>query len=369
MRFSFCLALAASTLSAAVPYTRRNHHPHPKRAAPSSPINVASSNFLCDVSSDLSVTRDLGFVGMIQDTMIYTYGDTSSSTGAFYMTSDSSSIGTSDPCQVLNTQRTLGDAHPTDMIAPNVLWGELNTVDGFGGTNVVATQGNDGMMFFLKNHRPMGGDDYIVGAGVASVSLSSSKNVTTTRLADHWWDAQAGEPWYGDIGAYNDGTYIWGYGHGGSTHMYVYLTRVLISGWQDLSNWEYYDGSSDSWSNSRMYNPTSEQALQFNDAEGPAWGVGQGQMIWSPYYNKIVWIYIGDYEANGQGLWDVYARTADQPRGPWSSPVELYTVQQSGADPVYCAVANPYFDSTGKSIVVTVDNGAATLQATKVIFE
>lgn len=366
---SLLLALAAVATPSFAASIGSNHHHHSKRSYTSpNPIQVASSAFLCDVQSDLPVIRDLGYVGKIQDTVIYTYGDTETNTGTFYMTSDSSSIGTGDPCYVLNTQRTSDNQHPTDMIAPESAYGETNTADAFGGTNVVPVGGNSGMMFYLVNHRPVGGDDYIVGAGVAQVILTG-QNVSTSRMGKNWWDATAGEPWYGDVGAYTDGNYIWGYGHGGSTHMDVYLTRAPVSGWTDFDNWEYYDGSTDSWSNTRLYNPSSAQAMQWNADEGPVWAVGQGQMIWSPYYQKIVWVYATDFADNSNGVFGVYARTADRPRGPWSSKVELFTVQRAQSDyQVYCAVANPYFDDSGKTLVVTVDNGAATVQATTVNF-
>ena len=163
---SLFLALAATTLSKADSHPHRDTR-HFKRASSSSLIQVSSTSFLCNVLSDLPVTRDLGFVGRIQNTMIYTYGDTLSNTSSFYMTSDSSAIGTSNPCYVLNTQRTSDKQHPTDMVAPNATWGEVNTADAFGGTNVIPFGGihsNQGVMFFLKNHRPLGQADYIRGA-------------------------------------------------------------------------------------------------------------------------------------------------------------------------------------------------------------
>ena len=158
------LALAALFTTLANSFTHR----HTKRATPpASPIRIASTKFLCNVTSDLPVVRDLGYAGRIQNTTIFTFGDTLSNTSSFYMTSDSSSIGTADPCYVLNTQRTADGQHPTDMLAPNAAWGEVNTADAFGGTNVIPTGGsssNEGVMFFLNNHRPSGQTAVIRGA-------------------------------------------------------------------------------------------------------------------------------------------------------------------------------------------------------------
>jgi len=372
MLFTFLLALAASPITIAVPFTHQHRHQHGHRSSRPQhrgELKVASATFLGDQKSDLPVVRDLGFVGKIGNTTIHTYGDTLSSVpGQFYMTSDSSSIGTDDPLFVRNTQRTEDGQHPTDMVSPHHNYSETNTTDAFGGTNVIPTSGKDGMMFFLKNHRP-GGNNTIIGAGVASVHLSHSRNVSTERLCEYWWDGQAGEPWYGDIGGYSDSEYIYGYGHGGmgegfNNHMHVYLNRVPISGWKELSNWEYYDGSTSTWSKNRIYNPTDKQALHWNDAEGPAWAVAQGQMVWSPYYNKILWVFT-------MAMNDaVFARTADRPEGPWSKEVKLYDVKRKTEGSfVYCAVANPYFDESGRSVIVTVNNGADCVQVTRVEFE
>ena len=84
------------------------------------------------------------------------------------LTITTGAIGTDDPCRVLNTQRTKDGQHPTDMVAPNSAYGETNTADAFGGTNVIPLGGvrtaSQGVMFYLKNHRPIGQANYIKGA-------------------------------------------------------------------------------------------------------------------------------------------------------------------------------------------------------------
>lgn len=161
MQTAFLLALAASSLTSAVPHNSKSHaHLHQRQhaekrqdapaSAPANPIKVASANFLCNVKSDLPIVRDLGFVGRIQDTIVYTYGDsqTSPDDPNWWMTSDSSSISSGDPCYVLNTQRTSDGAHQTDLIAPEEKWGETNTEYGFGASTVIPTEGGEGMMFY-----------------------------------------------------------------------------------------------------------------------------------------------------------------------------------------------------------------------------
>lgn len=368
MRVEFSLALAASTLSYAAPFAHQNQHQ--SRSDETSPIKVASATLLGDVKSDLPVGRDLGFVGKIQDTLIFTYGDTISQEGDFFMTSDSSSIGTDDPLYVLNTQRTFDGDHPTDMIAPQAYWDENSSEDAFGGTNVLPTGHGGGMMFFLKNHRP-GGVSTIIGAGVAHVNLDGpNQNVSTERLAEYWWDTRAGEPNYGDVGAYTDGNYIYGYGHGCTDRMHVFLNRAPLLGWTDLANWEYWDGSTNSWTKDRFYNPSDQQALQWNAQDGATWAVAQGQMVWNAYYQKILWVYTTAFADSANGAYAIMARTADKPEGPWSEETKLYRVQnREEGQFVYCAVANPYYDESGKSVVVTVNVGSMTVQAHRVVFE
>lgn len=353
-------------------------------------MTVATAKFRCDVISDLSIVRDGGGIGKIQDTIIFTYGDTQPNKTAdpdatFYLVSDSSSIGTDDPCFVLNTQRNAAGDRVENMV--QLLGNETTGETATGGSAVVATHDNKGMMFFLKvlssghhhvsladslqNHRP-DGTSTIIGGGVAEVTLTPvTHNITTTRLSDYWWETdERAEPQYGDSATYSNGTYVWGVGHGGPENHYAYLLRAPLAddAWKELKNWEYYDGSKGAYSTNRLYNATSDQSMRWSQAEGAIYMVGQGQMVWSEYFQKIMWIY-GYGGADNGWTWTVWARLADTPEGPWGPKVALYTVPRLGeGDYVYNMIANTHLDPTGKSIVVTVDNGSGTIQATDVTF-
>lgn len=112
--------------------------------------------------------------------------------------------------------------------------------------------------------------------------------------------------------------------------MYSYLTRARKATYKDLSTWEYFDGAAGKWSSNRLYNPSPDQALQWNKKDGAVWGVGQGQMIWSNYYNKIMFVYGMNWkEQNGKTA--IMARTANRPRGPWSKAETLFEVEPSVA--------------------------------------
>ena len=137
-----------------------------------------------------------------------------------------------------------------------------------------------GILFFLKNHRP-NGQNTLIGAGVATVSLSSSNVPNATRLAEYWWDANT-EPWYGDIGALRAGEYVYAYGHATSAN-HVYVARVNYTQATQLDSYEYWNGQA--WQSDRLYN--------VSDTESVMWGVDQGQVFWSNYYGCFVFVYCG----------------------------------------------------------------------------
>jgi hypothetical protein len=64
----------------------------------------------------------------------------------------------------------------------------------------------------------------------------------------------------------------------------------------------------------------------------------------------------------------VLAKTSPAPEGPWSDPVTLYqaTPITSGST-IYAAIPHPYYDPSGKSLVVTYTNHPNVIQAIKVV--
>ena len=65
----------------------------------------------------------------------------------------------------------------------------------------------------------------------------------------------------------------------------------------------------------------------------------------------------------------VLVKTAQRPEGPWSEPITLYQATPLISDStVYAAVPHPYFDGSGKTLVVTFTNHPNTIQAIRVRF-
>jgi hypothetical protein len=64
----------------------------------------------------------------------------------------------------------------------------------------------------------------------------------------------------------------------------------------------------------------------------------------------------------------VQARRAPAPEGPWSEAFELYQGHPiTEGSTCYAAVPHPYYDPSGKTLVVTYTNHPNTIQAVKVV--
>lgn len=64
----------------------------------------------------------------------------------------------------------------------------------------------------------------------------------------------------------------------------------------------------------------------------------------------------------------IQAKVAFVPQGPWSDPVELFQatpITKGGV--VYAAAPQPYFDESGKTLVVTFTNNPNVIQAIRVV--
>jgi hypothetical protein len=65
----------------------------------------------------------------------------------------------------------------------------------------------------------------------------------------------------------------------------------------------------------------------------------------------------------------VLAKTSPAPEGPWSDSVTLYQATPiTNGSSIYAAVPHPYYDLTGKSLVVTFTNYPNVIQAINVVF-
>ena len=117
----------------------------------------------------------------------------------------------------------------------------------------------------------------------------------TQRFGDkgYWWPAES-QPRYGDVAAFHDvsGDYIYAWGCSPISItvevgiQYVYMVRVKATDAYDLSKYEYWHGRDAGWS--------STQLTTFNAETAVLWGVGQGQVIYSNFYNCYIFVHLGE---------------------------------------------------------------------------
>lgn len=189
------------------------------------------------------------------------------------------------------------------------------------------------------------------------------------RLAEYWWDGDK-EPRYGDVGAIRRNGYIYAYGHA-KDNPWVYVTRVK---WQEATSmncYEYWNG--DTWQKERL------QTKDLSEKESCFWQVNQGQVIWSNYHNCFLFIYCGTqsiskppallmFHTDNFMSSTVLAQTAPAPAGPWSQPIALHKQKPiTNGSTIYAAAPHPYYDLTGKTLVVTFTNHPNTIQAIRIV--
>lgn len=78
----------------------------------------------------------------------------------------------------------------------------------------------------------------------------------------------------------------------------------------------------------------------------------------------------GSSDSLADNFWNskVQARRAPAPEGPWSEAFELYQSHPiTEGSTCYAAVPHPYYDPSGKSLVVTFTNHPNTIQAVRVV--
>ncbi|KAL9616631.1 MAG: hypothetical protein Q9160_008514 [Pyrenula sp. 1 TL-2023] len=324
------------------------------------PLEVSAVDVLGNVHSNTTfVLRDLGFSGELDHLVILSYGDTlwtnaSYDTSVFRgLTSDSMALATSNPLVVVDVGLN-SRGYPNQFCPIMKEYGEDPDIDAMGITNVVEVCPGLGILYFLKNHRPNNVNN-LIGAGVANVTITQPSNSTypvpkATRLSEYWWDAKK-VPWYGDVGAIKAGDYIYSYGHAES-NPWVYVARVPTEHAFELSEYEYWNG--ENWQ--------KELLTDFGEKESVFWQVNQGQVIWSNYYGCFVFVYADSFVDS-----KIQAKVAYLPEGPWSDPVELFQatpITPGGA--AYAAAPQPYFDKSGKTLVVTFTNLPNVIQAIRV---
>lgn len=302
--------------------------------------------------------RDLGFTGVLDGKIVWSWGDT------LMGTKDHSMICAVDSTSIGSMQAPMSSMD-TALAGNNVRnWIPLNheeekgggySVYSFGGTNIVEIAPNRGIVYYLKMHRP-GGVYKCHGAGVATCEMGPNSVPNAHRHHDTLWTDT--EPCWGDVGiTYNsqDG-HIYAYGHGaaydGELSSRSYLCKVPADEALNLGAYEYWDNGARQWRRERFGKPGQPGTIECTKEMAIFdWhAMNQSTPFWNNYFNK--WMLI---HSNGFPVSPVYCKTADQLEGPWQDHGEVATTEpkDGGGGFRYCVCGHPEFDPSGKTILAT----------------
>jgi hypothetical protein len=353
-------------------------YPQPGHRAPGPgqlPPRVASTHhhgkmrFFHPDGHEHIVSRDVGNSGVLDGKIVWGWGDTLIGAGgrgskANICATDSTSIGhLSDP--MCATDTALWDNN--EYIANFIPCLPHEEKDGglvcyaFGGSNIIEYAPNQGLLFFLKIHRPEGKNN-IKGAGVALVSMHDGNVPKCRRDMETMWTKE--EPCFGDVGiAYDsrDG-HVYAFGKGPQQDdeeliRRTYLCRAPANQALDVNAYSYWHQDSQSWSPQRLttHGQMGTAKITYDQAIFPYLAMDRSAPFWSNYFNKWIFLY-----GNSWGYSDVYVMTADKLEGPWDKhgDVVVASTQPEGGDPVagefrYTINGHPEWDESGKSVFVT----------------
>lgn len=303
--------------------------------------------------------RDLGFTGVLDGKIVWCWGDTLMGTedSARICAVDSTSIGAMQApmCSMdtaLDAQDNVRSWIPTTAEEDA---GGGYTCYSFGGTNIVETAPNRGVVWYLKMHRP-GGVYTCHGAGVATCSMRGGSMPVATRAGEKLWNAF--EPGWGDVGACLNAAdgHVYVFGHGPSTDAELssrtYLCRVPAGQATDVAAYEYWLDDERTWTKRRIANGalgtincTKEQAIF-------GWhAMNQSAPFWSNYFN--CWMFL---HSTGWPVSPVICQTADRLEGPWTDHGEVATTLPAGHQEDgfrYAVNGHPEFDPSGKTVLAT----------------
>ncbi|KAK4500343.1 hypothetical protein PRZ48_008532 [Zasmidium cellare] len=273
-------------------------------------VSVSSVQFLGNLvpSPDDNTVRDLGFVGSIGGKNILTFGDTNVCSNASTFTNCGVPVAANSAGRI-QSPTTFRDT--PDQNNPQMFCKYFSDEDpGNRITNIIATSGTDGVLYFLPILRNLNAPDsvYAIGAGVAHITFTVDGSGTPV------WDGSK-EPHYGDKSAFisNDLKYIYALGGCNATvagGSYVFVSRVPLANATSLSAHQYWNGQA--WTSTRI-NANSAAALK-ETSGSLITADNQGQIAWNKYLNKYIWLQQG-----------VSIRTADNAQGPWTPAQSLFS--------------------------------------------
>jgi hypothetical protein len=164
------------------------------------------------------------------------------------------------------------------------------------------------------------------------------------------------EPWWGDVGvtydALDQNVYVFGHGPGAAAlSNYVFLAKVLAANATDVSQYQYWNAATSTWTSQRFANgQLGSLAVSSAQAIFPANALGQSNAFWSTYYNTWMFVYGTSF-----GYSDVMVMTAPKLEGPWTTGFTIASTcpNQTCSAIRYAIAPHPEFDPSGKTLLVT----------------
>ena len=308
--------------------------------------------------------RDLGFTGVLDGRVVWSWGDTlmGNEDKANICAVDAVSIGSmKSPMCSMDTALQPG----SDNVASWIPLTQQEAGNGgytcysFGGTNIVEIAPNQGIVYYLKMHRP-GGVYKCHGAGVATCSMAPGSVPRAQRPFDTMWNDF--EPAWGDVGICLDAqdNHIYVYGHGSSLdpelNSRTYLARVPKDRALDTGAYQYWRNDTREWTTQRLANGQLGSLQCTKEMAIFDWhAMNQSAPFWSNYYNR--WMFL---HSNGFPVSEVYCKTGERLEGPWDDHGEVATTRPEGQPDIkggngmrYCVCPHPEFDRSGKTVLVT----------------
>ncbi|KAI9715294.1 MAG: hypothetical protein M1828_000894 [Chrysothrix sp. TS-e1954] len=305
--------------------------------------------------------RDLGFTGVLDGKIVWTFGDTLMGTHEHNMicATDSTAIGhVSDPMSACDTALYPNSDNVREWIPCNK---EEEARGGlsewaFGGTNIVEIAPNKGLVYYLINHRP-GGNGTIKGAGVATCHMGPNNVPEATRAGVQLWNDF--EPHWGDVGVAYDprDDHIYAFGHGpqrddNELGVRTYLCKAPAHEAMDVDKYSYWNEAQKEWTRQRFTRQGGMGSLKV-EMEHAIFGwcaMNQATPFWSNYFNKWMFLH-GSCFPDPQ----VEVRTADKLEGPWEAHGQIASTLPDGKGEGfrYCVCGHPEFDPSGKTVLVT----------------
>ncbi len=347
------------------------------------PASASGSEYLGEQKTNIptGIDRDLGFSGVVNGQSVWTYGDTildKSINGIKPMAYDSVALGEKTDTSKIHFKNLGSFGQPGNWVPLTPTEKNTGGVSRFamGGTNVIEYAPGKGLVYYLKNDR-QGGVNRLMGAGVAQVEADANgASATRTRpvhSANTSTDSDTllwgpSDPWYGDIGITYDPRDKKVYAYGNGPDRGVYLARVPATQANDVTAYEYWDQSTQSWytgvkkvdRNQAIFSHHHDTPFQHQEI------FSQSNAFWSNYYNAWMFLTSGGYPGTR-----IAVMTAPKLEGPWTALTKVSDACPATNAVCYAVAPHPEYDESGKTVLVSYTEWAGprmTVQLRRITF-